>query len=193
MSQNLLTDRRRLVGGTALSIAGLAALAGAATPAGARGRKAASGSAAQDAQLLNAALALEFEGIAAYQIAAESGLLQPAVLQVGVKFQGHHKGHAEELRRAIVRLGGRPVEAKTTAQYATDLQANTLKSQEDILRFALKLERGAANAYLGLVGPLNNSDLEVLVARLAADEAVHVAVFMQALNEAIPDAPLMFG
>ncbi len=56
--------RRRLLGAgaAALSAAGLAALAGTAAPALARKGR---GDAAQDAALLNAAVALEHEGIAA--------------------------------------------------------------------------------------------------------------------------------
>ena len=51
--------------------------------------------------LYNAAIALEHEGIAAYQIAATSGLLDPAVVDIGVTFQGHHKGHRDALVSAV--------------------------------------------------------------------------------------------
>jgi hypothetical protein len=45
---------------------------------------------ASDVAILGVALALEHEAIAAYQIGAESGLLQPAVLDVAAAFQSHH-------------------------------------------------------------------------------------------------------
>src|SRR4029077_16934918 len=44
-----------------------------------------------DVDIMNTALALEYEGIAAYQVGAESGLLQPPVLKLAVGFQSDHK------------------------------------------------------------------------------------------------------
>jgi len=184
-------QRRNLLGGAMLSLGGLLALANVATPASAQGRRVSH--AAQDAELLNAAIALEHEGIAAYQIAAESGLLAPPVLQVGIRFQGHHKQHRDELIAAVHRLGGTPVAAQGNAEYATAIGAASLHNQADVLQLALRLERGATNAYLGLVPPLTNADMELLVARLAADEAYHVAVLANALQQEIPVAALMFG
>jgi rubrerythrin len=176
-----------------LSAGGLLALAGVATPAFAKNKKKGMKPNAQDAELLNAALGLEHEGIAAYQISAESGLLSKDVLALGILFQGHHKQHRDELAKAIHRLGGKPVEAKKQADYATDLEAGKLKSEADILKLALGLERGATNAYLGLIPSLNASDLDVLVARLAADEAVHVAMLMPAVGEKLSANGFFFG
>lgn len=183
--------RRNFLATASLSAAGLAALAGVASPAHARGQDAAV--AEQDAALLNAAIALEHEGIAAYTIAAGSGLLTPQVLKVGIQFKGHHEQHNVDLSAAVRRLGGTPVEARSLAEYGEELGAASLKTQEDVLRLALKLERGAANAYIGLVGPIGTNDLQVLVARLAADEAAHAVAFMAALGEAFPDEALFFG
>lgn len=183
--------RRRLLSASALSIGGLLALANSATPAWASVRR--SSRNAQDVELLNAAIALEHEGIAAYQIAAGSNLLTPPVLQVGVTFQSHHKRHRDDLIAAVQRLGGTPAVAKTDAEYAVDIGAASLHNQTDVLQLALRLERGATNAYLGLVGPLTNSELENLVARLATDEAFHVAVLAGALGQPIPQQAPLFG
>src|SRR5690348_2344955 len=48
----------------------------------------------QDVDILNSALGAEQEAIAAYQLGAESGLLQKPALDLAVTFQGHHKAHA---------------------------------------------------------------------------------------------------
>lgn len=187
-----LQRRHFLSRGTAvLSTGGLLALAGVATPAFAK--KKAMKPNAQDAELMNAALGLEHEGIAAYQISAESGLLSKDVLALGILFQGHHKQHRDELAKAVRRLGGKPVEAKKQSEYATDLEAGKLKSEADILKLALGLERGATNAYLGMIPSLHASDLDVLVARLAADEAVHVAMLMPAVGEKLSATGFFFG
>ena len=54
-----------------------------------------------DAAILNVALGLEHEAIAAYQIGAESGLLKGGLLDVAVLFQGHHKTHRDAQEEAI--------------------------------------------------------------------------------------------
>jgi hypothetical protein len=69
-----------------------------------------------DVKILNTALGSELEAIAAYQVGAESGLLQKPVLDLAVTFQSHHKAHAQVLSSTIEKLGGKPVAAK--AKYA---------------------------------------------------------------------------
>lgn len=176
--RTITLDRRDLIGRSALSAAGLYAMLDMASPAFAK----TSGDAAADVGLLNAALGLEQEGIAVYGIAAGSGLLQPEVVKVGVAFQAAHVGHAGMLEAAINRLGGTPVKPKSNDAYIAANNIGALKTQTDVLNLALKLERGATNAYLGLVGPLHDKALVSLVARTAADEATHVAVLMNALG-----------
>jgi len=137
------------------------------------------GDGAADADILNTALASEHEAVAAYQAGAESGLLQKPVLDLALKFQGHHKAHADVLAGTVTRLGGRPVAAK--AKYAFPLE--TLKSQEDVLRFAAGLERGAVSAYVGAVPLFVERDLSRAAATILADEAMHWAVLRQALGQ----------
>lgn len=182
-------DRRKLLGGLTLSAVGLAAVLGTMGKAEAKSKKA---NIAQDVSLINAAIALEHEGIAAYTIAAGSGLLAPAVVQVGVLFRGHHQRHRDELVKAVTDLGGKPAIAKTDAEYAADLNAGSLKNQEDVLRLAVKLETGAANAYIGVIPSVGAKYHEVL-ARMAGDEAYHVAFLSSALGLPVPEGALIFG
>ncbi len=183
--------RRRFIGQSALLAAGFAIAGGLPVPSLVQGMQPSSPNA--DLGILNTALGLEHEGIAAYQIAAESGLLQAPVLAVGILFQGHHKGHRDELARLILMAGGRPVEPRSQAEYAQAINAAALKSQEDILRLAVKLERGAANAYIGSIAALHDFKLAQLFARLGADEAAHWTVLTNAIGEAIPKQALIFG
>jgi hypothetical protein len=78
----------------------------------------------------------EFGAVAAYQLAAESGLLQKPVLDLAMQFLGQHKAHADLLTKTVKALGGAPAEPKRAAE--------TLKTQTDVLRFA-GLEQGAAS------------------------------------------------
>ena len=189
---NFPSSNRRsiLTGGvTTLSAAGLVALLGSSLPAEAKQPN----RPGQDVQLLNAALALEHEGIAAYQIAAESGLLSADVLKVGITFQSHHKTHRDDLAAAIRRLGGQAATSKSIAEYAAALGAAALKTQNDVLKLALQLERGAANAYLGLIPSLEATEFHLLSARMAGDEAFHAAILGNVLNEPIPQKAPIFG
>ncbi|WP_240330710.1 ferritin-like domain-containing protein [Sphingorhabdus sp. Alg239-R122] len=190
-TETTMPTRRNFIGGAGktLSLAGLAMISGGCSYAAAPNSASAT---SQDVEILNAAIALEHEGIAAYQIAATSGLLQPAVVDIGVTFQGHHKGHRDALIKAVEQLGGTPVEEQSQDHYIDALDIASLKNQEDVLRLALKLERGAANAYLGLIPSLGN-DFHQVAAQMAGDEAFHAAILGNALGEPIPKTPLMFG
>ncbi|MBI1776393.1 MAG: ferritin-like domain-containing protein [Proteobacteria bacterium] len=148
---------------------------------------------ANDAKILNVALGLEHEAINAYQLGAESGLLQKPVLDVAVLFQSHHKEHRDALIATIRKLGGTPVAEKAKSDYATALNAATLKSQTDVLKLAARLERGAANAYLGVIPSFKDSGLAQVSARLAADETMHWTALTGALAENLPAKALTFG
>ena len=193
--QTGLTSRRRMLGsiGTAtLSATAVALLAGCETMAKAKTQQAAADPAG-DVATLNVALGLEQEAIAAYQLGAESNLLQQPVLQVAVLFQSHHKEHASALQATIVKLGGKPVAAKSLADYAKALDAASLKNQTDVLKLAQKLERGAAAAYIGVIPSFADRDLAQVCGKLAADESMHWTALTSALGEPLPQHAFTFG
>ncbi len=143
------------------------------------------GATENDVRILNTALGAELEAIAAYQVGAESGLLHKPVLDLAVSFQGHHKEHADVLAKTIAKLGGKPVVAKAKYTFPVD----KLKSQEDVLRFAASLEKGAVSAYLGAVPLFGDRDLAKAAASILGDEAMHWAVLRNAVGEApVPSA-----
>ena len=177
-----LEARRSFIGKSALLLSGsaVALLAGQETLA-AKGDP----STASDVRILNTALGAELEAIAAYQVGAESSLLQKPVLDLAVTFQGHHKEHADVLSKTIMKLGGKPVAAKTKYTFPTE----SLKTQADVLRFAATLEKGAVSAYLGAVPVFGNKDLAKAAASILGDEAMHWAILRNALGEApVPSA-----
>jgi hypothetical protein len=158
----------------ALSGAAVAMLAGKPALAAKAG-----GATVSDARILNTALAAELEAIAAYQLGAESGLLQKPSLDLALAFQGHHKAHADLLARTVQKLGGTPVAAKAKYRFPTE----QLQSQADVLRFAAQLEQGAVSAYLGSVPLFADRDLAKAAASILGDEAMHWAVLRHALGE----------
>ena len=146
-----------------------------------------------DVQILNVALGLEHEAINAYQLGAQSGLLQKPVLDVAVLFQSQHKEHRDALIGAIKQMGGTPVAARSMDEYAKELNAGMLKTQADVLMLAARLEKGAANAYLGVSPSFESKDLAQISGRLAADEVMHWTVLASALKQSLPQKALSFG
>jgi rubrerythrin len=183
---NGVTSRRGLLRGTGkvlLSGAAIAILAGCDSMA------AESMASEGDLNILNVALGAEYQAIAAYQVGAESGLLQPPVLKVAVKFQSDHKRHAEVLAGTLRKLGGQPVMAKPTAEYG--FPTGSLHNQMDVLRFAAGLEKGAVSAYLGAIPAFQNRDLAKAAGSILGDEAIHFAVLKQALGEDPDPSPFV--
>ena len=169
-------SRRKFIGnGLLLSGAAVALLSGNEALAATGGK-----AGEDDVRILNTALGAELEAIAAYQVGAESGLLQKPVLDLAVTFQGHHKEHADVLRKTVEKLGGKPVAAKAKYTFPTE----KLKTQADVLRFAASLEKGAVSAYLGAVPVFHDRDLAKAAASILGDEAMHWAVLRNALGEA---------
>ena len=178
----LVPSRRSFLGTAVLSGAAVALLSG----RDALAAKSAKGASAHDdAAILNSALGAELEAVAAYQVAAGSGLLEKPVLALATQFQGHHKAHADVLAKTIEKLGGKPVAAKASYAFPTE----KLKTQADVLRFAALLEKGAVSAYLNAVPVFGNRDLAKAAASILGDEAMHWAVLRNAVGEnPVPDA-----
>jgi rubrerythrin len=175
----LLAPNRRLFLGSAALLSGTAIALLAGRDALAAGEARGAKSEASDAGILNTALAAELEAVAAYQVAAESGLLEKSVLALASQFQGHHREHADVLAKAVAKLGGKPVAAKPSYSFPTE----KLKSQADVLRFAAQLEKGAVSAYLNAVPIFGNRELAKAAASILGDEAMHWAVLRHAGGE----------
>jgi len=174
-------SRRAFLGKSGLLLSGAAVALMAGNDALAANAK----SVESDVRVLNTALGAELEAIAAYQVGAESGLLQKPVLDLAVTFQGHHKEHADLLSKTVAKLGGKPVAAKTKYTFPVE----TLKTQADVLRFAASLEKGAVSAYLGAIPVFDNRDLAKAAGSILGDEAMHWAILRNALGEApVPSA-----
>jgi hypothetical protein len=190
IAQSRRTFLTRAAGGAVLSAAGVALL-------GQREALAvgAGGSPGSDVAILNVALGLEHEAIAAYRIGAESGLLAQPVLDVAVLFQSQHKGHRDALIGAIMKLGGTPVAEPPIAEFKSSAKLNvaSIKNATDVLRLAQRLELGAVNAYLGVIPAFANHDLAKVAGRLAADETMHYTALTRALGDPLPTAALSYG
>ena len=149
-----------------------------------------------DIDLMNAALGLEQEAVVTYTTAAslsdiwleETLRTAPTYLEIAGAFRGHHAEHAAVLARYIKEAGGTPVTPKTFAEYQAafaaadklDLPATPAGKLVNVLKYAMKKELGAAQAYASLVPKLKIAEHQGAFANNAADEAAHYAVFRAA-------------
>ncbi len=189
LDQPKIVDSRReflvRAGAASLGIGAAGLLGGAAVAADA--------AQSRDLGVIQTALALEHEGIAAYQIAGTSGLLSPQTLKLALVFLGHHEAHRDSLAKLVADAGEKPVEPKKDAQYVAELELDGLKSEADVVALATRLERGAASAYIGQITALTDPALAKLFAGISADEAVHWATLNNAAGLAIPASAYVFG
>ncbi|HEX6513595.1 MAG TPA: ferritin-like domain-containing protein [Chloroflexota bacterium] len=138
-----------------------------------------------DIAILNSAIDIEHQAIWTYNAAGGTKLLQKPVLDVALLFKSQHEQHRDALSDAVVKLGGTPV--KTKDKY----ELPDLKTQNDILTFALKLEDTAAKAYVDAVAKLNDRALAQSAASVGIVEGEHAAILREALGQ--PPIPAAFA
>jgi rubrerythrin len=149
------------------------------------GAKASGPGARRDVGILNSALDLEHTAIAAYTAGAE--LLRGGALATARTFLQQEREHAQGLAQAIKELGGTPSRAKSPAEYRAGFPP--LRSQRDVLEFAIELENMAVAAYVGAIPQLSDPRLRQTAAAINTNEAEHISVLLGALGRPqVPDA-----
>ena len=128
-----------------------------------------------DVEILNGALDLELLAVAAYK--AGAGRLQGRMLEIVKRFLEQEQAHADGLAAAITDAGGQPNRAKSSYDFPV------MRSQTDVLRFAVDLENTAIAAYIDALPKLTKGDLRATAASIITNEAEHVAVLLEALGE----------
>lgn len=140
-----------------------------------------------DIDLLNASLAGEYFGVAAYEAAIGSGLLDDATVGVARSFQADHTAHAERLVELISSRGGACVEPLEAADYAQHYPP--LTSAADVVAYAIELESGAAAADIASIAAYEDGTLAVVIAQIAGVEAQHWSALLAATGQApVPGA-----
>ena len=136
---------------------------------------------AGDLAILNVALGLEHQAIAAYDAGAGSKLLSADQLKLAVSFQNTHKRHREVLMRYIRRFGGTAVTPKSSYDFGT------ITSAADIIKLAHSLEEGAAKAYLANAYKLENREILNALVPILADQIRQTTVLNQVLGLSVTD------
>ena len=76
---------------------------------------------------------------------------------------------------------------------SSKLNVASIKTGDDVLRLAQRLELGAVNAYIGVMPSFADRSISTVAARLLADETMHYTALTQALSEKLPVKGLSFG
>ncbi len=138
-----------------------------------------------DVEILNAALDLEHRAVAAYKIGA--GKLRGTRLAIVKLFLEQEQEHADGLGAAIKDLGGTANRAKNAYEFPV------LRTESDVLRFAVDLENTAIAAYIDALPKLSESDLRGTVASIVTNEAEHMSILLDALGRDPVPTPFVTG
>ena len=144
-----------------------------------------------DADILEQAIGLENIAVLAYDTAIDSGLLSQGFTRVARRFRDHEQEHADALSTALMDLGGTPPEKPTVKDIDAVVKGiRDVKSQGDIVDFAIELEMAAVAAYYDAHRKLVDAKLLQTGASIMANEAQHLVVLRQAVKR--PPVPNAF-
>jgi hypothetical protein len=135
-----------------------------------------------DIKALQFAASLENLAVAAYKAGAPL-IKTPAYLAVATTFLGHHTDHAGLFNGAIKSFGGKEI-TEPNAAYLADFKPmlDALKTEADVLKFALTVETAAASTYFAQQGNLKGEKLGYTLMTVGATEYRHAALLSAALK-----------
>lgn len=144
-----------------------------------------------DAAILERAITLERVTALAYSTVIDGGLLSPAVVRTLRRLRGHEQAHADALVTALMDLGGiPPAPPKGEADVDKVVEGlGEVRSQGDVLSFAIELETAVVAAYHEAQAELVETRLLQTAASIMGCEGQHLAVLrMAAGREPVPSA-----
>ncbi|MDX6691506.1 MAG: hypothetical protein QOG15_2963 [Solirubrobacteraceae bacterium] len=145
-----------------------------------------------DLGIVEHAITLERVAVLAYDTLLGGGLLDPSVTRVVKLFRGHEQQHVDALVAAMTALRG-AVPAKPSGVKDIDAVVKGIgdvKSQADVIGFAIELETAAVAAYLDAHRNLRDAGLLQTSATIMADEGQHLVVLRLAADT--PPVPNAF-
>jgi len=143
-----------------------------------------------DKTILADAVRLERIAVLAYGKAIDSGLLSKDVERVAKLFAAHEREHADALTALLTDIrieAPAPPTAKDIDSVAKGI--GDVRTQADVLHFAIELETAAVAAYHDAQQRLYDAKLLQTGASIMASEGQHLVVLRQALHlPAVPNA-----
>jgi hypothetical protein len=139
-----------------------------------------------DAAILEKAITLERVAVLAYDTAIDSGLLSAAVLRTVRRIRAHEQAHADALTTALSNLGGGTVPPPPRGVADVDKVVKGLggvRSQADIVTFAIELEMATVAAYFEAHAKLAEPRLLQSAASIMASEGQHLVALRNAAGK----------
>ncbi|MHB8647056.1 MAG: ferritin-like domain-containing protein [Thermomicrobiales bacterium] len=127
-----------------------------------------------DIDVLNYALTLEHFEAALYKVLIGANLLTGVEAQYLTTFGAHEQAHVDTLTQVIGQLGGTPVKAPASYNFAA---AGPITSRDQLVAVLVTVEDLGASAYLGAAGYIQSQDLLTAAVTIHAVEAEHAAIF----------------
>ncbi len=132
---------------------------------------------ADDLEILNYALTLEYLEADFYTRGVKGGALTGRALELVKPIRDHEQNHVEVLTSTVKSLGGKPA-AKPSFKYPD----GTFTSKKKFLTTASVFEELGVTAYHGQVARVNDGDILAAAASIAGVESRHAAVVADLLG-----------
>jgi rubrerythrin len=129
-----------------------------------------------DIAVLHAAIALEHEAIALYDLGLKRSLFPAGLRSYAVEFRGDHLGHRDTQVSIAEERGGRPPDPRPGYDFAP------LTSGDAVLRQAVAIELAAQDAYTALISQIRTRDYLLSAAFILVDEVRHLTVWRRVLG-----------
>ena len=132
-----------------------------------------------DTEILEAAAEAEIKAVVAYETMARSGLLRGPVAEIIRLFGNQEEEHFNALVRLLEEMGGEEPE-KPKPEDIPGLE--NLVGEPQMLEFALELENGLIQEYVGAFENLTDSELLKTTSQIMANEGQHLVMLRLALG-----------
>lgn len=129
-----------------------------------------------DLSILYAAVALEHQAIAVYDLGLRRNLFPPGLRGYAVEFRGDHLGHRDTQVAIAEERGGRAPDPLASYEFGP------LPNADRLIRQALTIEVAAQRAYEALIGQIRTKDYLLSAAFILVDEVRHMTVWRRVLG-----------
>jgi ferritin-like protein len=130
----------------------------------------------RDLAILEAALALEHQAVAIYDVGLARSLVPAGLRSYAVEFRGDHQGHRDTQIAIVEERGGRAPAALGRYDFGP------LSPGDDYIRAALSVEVAAQRAYAALISHIATRDYLLSAAFILVDEVRHMTVWRRVLG-----------
>ncbi len=129
-----------------------------------------------DLAILDAAIVLEHQAAAVYEVGLAKGLFSSGLKNYAINFRADHMSHRDTQIAIAQKRGGRPPGPRSVYEF------EGLGPGEDMIRVALGVEVGAQRAYTTLLSHIGTKDYLLSAAFILVDEIRHMTVWRRVLG-----------